>query len=89
MSLLGDRVSLLAWGWRGEIGTPRAEVRASIAEASAEYCSQVNGTFTKRDLCKTITGGLAECNDKLEGLPCSNTPTVPASLASFPVAFRK
>jgi hypothetical protein len=66
--------------WPGEIGTLRAEIgtihaqmetlraeiRASIAEARADFFRQVNGAYTKRDLCKTISEGLAERLDKLE-----------------------
>jgi hypothetical protein len=81
ISFLGSVVvGLVAWGWRGEIGTLRAEIgtihaqmetlraeiRAAIAEASAEFYRQVNGAYTKRDLCKTISNGLAERIDKLE-----------------------
>ena len=81
VSLLGSIVvGLVAWGWRNEIGmvraeigtvraqmeTIRAEVRASIAEASAEFYRQVNGAYTKRDLCKTISDGLTERLDRLE-----------------------
>jgi hypothetical protein len=46
--------------------TLRAEIRASIAESSAEFYRQVNGSYTKRDLCNTISDGLAERLDKLE-----------------------
>jgi uncharacterized coiled-coil DUF342 family protein len=81
ISLLGSIVvGLVAWGWRGEIATLRAEigtihaqmetlraeVRASIAEASAEFYRQVNGAYTKRDVCRAISDGLAERVDKLE-----------------------
>jgi hypothetical protein len=58
---------------RDEIGTIhaqmetlRAEVRASIAEASTEFYRQVNGAYSKRDLCKTISEGLGERLDKPE-----------------------
>ena len=72
ISFLGTVVvGLVAWGWRGEIGTPReeigtihaqmetlrAEIRASIAEASNGFYRQVNGANTKKDLCKTISDG--------------------------------
>jgi hypothetical protein len=81
ISFLGSVVvGLVAWGWRGEIGTLgseigtihaqmetlRAEIRAAIAEASAEFHRQVNGAYIKRDLCKAISDGLAERVDKLE-----------------------
>jgi hypothetical protein len=81
ISLLGSIVvALVAWGWRNEIGmvraeigtvhaqmeTIRAEVRASIAEASAAFYKHVNGAYTKRDLCRTISDGQAERVDKLE-----------------------
>jgi hypothetical protein len=70
--LVNKVAGLVAWGWRGEIGTLcaeigtihaqmetlRPEIRASIAEASAELYRQVNGAYTKRDLCKTISGPL-------------------------------
>ena len=46
--------------------TLRAEIRASIAEASNGFYRQVNGAYTKKDLCKTISNGLAERVDKLE-----------------------
>ena len=46
--------------------TLRAEIRAAIAEASTEFYRQVNGAYTKRDLCKTISNGLADRVDKLE-----------------------
>jgi hypothetical protein len=81
ISFLGSVVvGLVARGWRGEIGTLRAqigtihaqmetlraEIRAAIAEASNEFYRQVNGGYTKRDLCETISDGLAERIDKLE-----------------------
>jgi hypothetical protein len=44
----------------------RVEIRASNAEASAVFYRQVNGAYTKRDLCKTISEGLAERIGKLE-----------------------
>jgi hypothetical protein len=70
----------MAWGWRGEIGTVRAEIamihaqmetlraeiRAAIAEASNQFYRHVNGAYTKKDLCKTISESLAERLDKLE-----------------------
>jgi hypothetical protein len=81
ISFLGSVVmGLVAWRWRGEVGilraeigtihaemeTLRAEIRASIAEASAEFYRQVNGSYTKRELCKTISDGLSERLDRLE-----------------------
>jgi len=51
ISLLGSIiVALVAWGWRSEISTLRAEMRASIAESANTFYLQVNGNYTKKEL---------------------------------------
>ncbi len=75
LSLLGSIiVALVAWGWRAEIGTLRAEmalasakietvrveVRASIAEAVNEFYIRVNGSYVKKDVCKIAMGSVED-----------------------------
>lgn len=57
ISLLGSIVvGLIAHGWRSEIATLRAELRASIAESGLAFYAQVNGNYIKKDLFNTLVG---------------------------------
>ena len=74
ISLLGSIiVGLVAWGWRGEIATLRAEMktlqaemRASIAESVNAFYMRVNGSYVKRDVCKTIHAAESVRVDNIE-----------------------
>jgi hypothetical protein len=81
VSLAGSVVvGLVAWGWRGEVSTLRAElgtvhaqmetlraeVRAAIAEAGVQFYRQVNGTYTKTTLCEAVREGITDRIDRLE-----------------------
>ena len=62
ISLLGSIImALVAWGWRAEIATLRAnmetlraDMRASIAESVNAFYDRINGSYTKRDLYNTL-----------------------------------
>ena len=64
VSLLGSIVvGLVAWGWKAEIGTLRAEagmhqaeMRARIAESVNAFYIQINGNYVKKELYNTLVG---------------------------------
>jgi ribulose kinase len=76
VSLLGALImALVAWGWRAEMathradmGTLRAETRASLAEAANEFYRRVNGNYVKKEVYHGLVARVDELAGRVEDI---------------------
>lgn len=69
VSLLANVImAIVAWGWRAEIATIRAEMRAGLAEALASFWRELNGSYIKRDLYNTLVSRVDALENRVNDL---------------------